>query len=135
MSTLTDHLNLSPRCQHLMNDGRYCGTPAMRGRQFCRPHDRIQRGAQIDPNHSCHVIPSLKSPRDIRIAATNIIRDLRDGRLDLQQARLMVSALRIANRTLKKRADLSPYGRQSFRELTRKSPVSRELASAPSVSC
>ena len=99
----------SPLCQHLKNDGVRCGSPALRGKPFCFTHNRVHNGTQIAANHSCHVLPMLKSQRDIRVAATTILRDLRDGRIDYELARLMASTLRLANSTLKQSAKLDAF--------------------------
>ena len=95
-----------PLCEHIKNNGIRCGTPALRGRHFCYHHDRVHRGHRIAANHSCRVIPPLRNPHNIRVAALNIIRDLRDGRIDLPTARVMAYALQIANTTLKLSADM-----------------------------
>jgi len=100
------NLAIVPICEHIKNDGIRCGTPALRGRHFCYHHDRVHRGHQIAAKHSCRVIPPLRNARNIRVAALNIIRDLRDGRIDLPTARVMAYALQVANTTLKLSAEI-----------------------------
>jgi len=109
MKRNTNTMNLCPRCQHLKADGIPCGSPALRGARFCYTHQRVHRRIQILADHSCHVIPNLRSQRDIRVAATTILRDLRDGRIDLDHARVMAITLRLANHALKQRASLDGF--------------------------
>ncbi len=97
---------ICPICEHIKNDGTRCGSPAPRGRHFCYNHDRVHRGHQIATNRSCRVIPPLTSAHNIRLAALNIIRDLRDGRIDLSTARVMAYAFQVANTTLKLSANM-----------------------------
>lgn len=107
-----------PICAYIKPDGIRCGTPARRGRPFCHTHNRVLSGAQIPVNHTCRVIPPLKTRYDIRTAATNILRDLRDGRLDLPTARAMGWVLSLANNTLEHQADLDKLRRTVFRRKT-----------------
>jgi len=90
-----------PICEHIKNDGIRCGTPALRGRHFCYYHDRVHRLHPIAARHSTPVLPPLTSARNIRLAALNIVRDLRNGRIDLPTARVMAYALQVANTTFK----------------------------------
>jgi hypothetical protein len=35
------HLQHAPRCQHIRMNGRRCGSPALRGENYCYFHDTI----------------------------------------------------------------------------------------------
>jgi hypothetical protein len=37
-------------CTHLKVTGVRCGSPALRGEQFCYLHERMTRGVQVPPN-------------------------------------------------------------------------------------
>ncbi len=103
-------VNCKP-CEYIKHDGVRCGSPALRGRSFCFAHQRVQNHTRIPVDHSCHVLPNIRSQRDIRVAATTILRDLRDGRIDYLTARAMACTLRLANSALKQAARLDSLHR------------------------
>jgi len=96
-------------CEHIKDNGIRCGSPAMRGRHFCYYHSRNLAGRQISATHSRRVIPDIKSAYGIRVIATGIVRDLRDGRIDHATARCMAYALQVANSTLKTPVSLNDF--------------------------
>ena len=43
-------------CTHLKVTGVRCGSPALRGEQFCYFHERMTRGVQVPPNARLHPV-------------------------------------------------------------------------------
>jgi hypothetical protein len=52
-------------------------------------------------------VPTLNSERNIRLAATYLSRDIRDGRLSPDKIPALIMCLQFANKTLRRPIDLS----------------------------
>jgi hypothetical protein len=53
-------------CTHIKVTGVRCGSPALRGEQFCYFHQRMIRGVQVPPNARLHPSPSSRTRRPSR---------------------------------------------------------------------
>ena len=87
------------QCEHILDTGIQCGSPAMRGQDFCYYHRRAH--SNILPGDSRYVLPVLETEEAIQLAATHISRSVLKGKLDRRDAQTLLQAIRIAQATLK----------------------------------
>ncbi len=87
-------------CEHVMQNGNTCGSPALRGKRYCYYHQRMATGEAIRSDHPCRLIPTLKSPSAINIAATQIVRQALLGRITQKELKLLMNVVRLANNNL-----------------------------------
>jgi hypothetical protein len=90
-----------PTCQHLHPTGRRCGSPALRGEQFCFFHHPTRR----PPSHAstAHLpfnLPALFDAEDVQNSLSEIARRVADNTLDPKRAGLLLMALRMAKTNL-----------------------------------
>ena len=83
-------------CQHIKVTGVQCGSPAMRGEQFCYFHQRMLRGVKTPPNARLHPIAQLESEEAIQSSLMEVINALVRNHIDLRRADLIIKALHIA---------------------------------------
>jgi hypothetical protein len=89
----------SPKsCTHIKVDGVRCGSPALRGEQFCYFHQRMLRGVRNPPNARLHPIALIESPEAIQASLMEVINALARNQIDVKRAELMLRALHIAVR-------------------------------------
>ena len=92
-----------PTCHHLHPTGNPCGSPALRGEQFCyyhHPTRRRPRAAGRRPRLPAFHLPSLVDRASIQRALAKVVSRVIGGRLDRATARLIVYALLAANENL-----------------------------------
>jgi hypothetical protein len=92
-----------PTCSHRKLDGVLCGSPALRGKQFCYFHQRdhqrsrqlprVRRRAQTLLLH----FPPLETTQDVQLALFEVIDALAAHRIEPQRAGALLSALRQAS--------------------------------------
>lgn len=80
----------APRCQHVKSKGYRCGSPALRGREFCFYHDRIRNRRFEDG------LPALDDANSIQLAVMQVLDGLHRGKVDAETARVYLYGLRIA---------------------------------------
>jgi hypothetical protein len=105
---------LPNKCLHVMVDGAYCGSPAVRHQQFCYQHKRQrEQRLKVDADHARtsrnapYKFPILEDANSIQVSLTQIMRLMADGKIDHKTANLMLYTLQIATANLKKtRLDL-----------------------------
>lgn len=83
-------------CQHIKVTGVQCGSPAMRGEQFCYFHQRMLRGVKTPPNARLHPIAQLEDEESIQSSLMEVINALVRNHIDLRRADLIIKALHIA---------------------------------------
>jgi hypothetical protein len=96
-----DKANAAPRCQHISDCGRPCGSPALRDHAFCYNHFRIH---QTPPNPRLQpelFIPQLETRESIELAVTNVSRAVCTGDLTPQQANSIIRAIRLLQWVIK----------------------------------
>jgi hypothetical protein len=92
-----------PSCHHLQPTGKPCGSPALRGEQFCfyhHPTRRRPRAAGRKPRLPAFHLPTLADRASIQRALAKVVSRVIGRRLDPARARLIVSCLQFANETL-----------------------------------
>ena len=85
-------------CTHIKVTGVRCGSPALRGEQFCYFHQRMVRGVATPPNARLHPIALIESEEAIQASLMEVINALARNTIDLRRAELLLRALHIAVR-------------------------------------
>src|SRR5271170_4125676 len=83
-------------CTHIKVTGVQCGSPALRGEQFCYFHQRMMRGVQIPTNCRLHPIALVENEEAIQSSLMEIINALARNSIDFRRAELILKALYIA---------------------------------------
>jgi hypothetical protein len=85
-------------CRHILPSGYKCKSPALRGQAYCYFHTALRRYGESRARDKQEplLIPSIEDTRGIQIAVSQIIAALGSRQIDPNNARLYLSALRIA---------------------------------------
>src|SRR5271157_5404100 len=83
-------------CTHIKVTGVRCGSPALRGEQFCYFHQRMMRGVRTPPQSRLHPIALIEDEESIQAALMEVINALMRNTIDLKRASLILRALHIA---------------------------------------
>ncbi|MGH9496679.1 MAG: hypothetical protein ACRD3B_16900, partial [Candidatus Sulfotelmatobacter sp.] len=83
-------------CTHIKVTGIRCGSPALRGEQFCYFHQRMVRGVRTPPQSRLHPIALIEDEESIQAALMEVINALMRNSIDLKRAALILRALHIA---------------------------------------
>ncbi len=87
-------------CHHVQPNGHPCGSPALRGEQFCYYHHPTRsrpRAHGRKPKPTVFHLPTLQNRPSIQRALAKVASRVRSGRLDHKTASLLVYALQLAN--------------------------------------
>ncbi len=97
-------------CNHTHTTGIRCGSPALRGEQFCFYHHPTRRPPQRTTSRdTAFEVPPLVDREEVQIALSEILRRLADNTLDSKRAGLLLQTVELAV------ANLSASG--SFRSI------------------
>lgn len=102
-----DARHKSPRCNHTLEGGRRCGSPAMKGLNFCYFHHRL-RETWILPGHPKYQPPFLENSHSLQISLAHVHRALSKNLIGLDQARLILYGLKLAAANLKHLEPIDP---------------------------
>jgi hypothetical protein len=90
-----------PQCRHTMPDRHQCGSPALRGQNYCyyhnpnrKPRQRKQRTRY--PNFNLDTLPNIESPDAIHRTLSDVLQGLATNTVSLYQAQTMIYALQLA---------------------------------------
>jgi len=83
-------------CTHIKVTGVRCGSPALRGEQFCYFHQRVHRGVRTPPQARLHPLAVIEDEESIQMALMEVINALMRNTIDLKRANLILRALHIA---------------------------------------
>src|SRR5713226_8313688 len=89
-------------CTHIKVTGVRCGSPALRGEQFCYFHQRMMRGVSTLPNARLHPIALIENEEAIQVSLMEVINALARNTIDLHRAQLILRALTIAVRNARR---------------------------------
>jgi hypothetical protein len=90
-----------PTCHHLRPTGNRCGSPALRGEQFCFYHHPTRRPpTRAVPSRTPFDVPPITDPEALQITLSEIIRRLADNTLDTKRASLLLLTLQMAKANL-----------------------------------
>ena len=103
-------------CTHIQVTGVRCGSPPLRGEQFCYFHQRMVRGVATPPNARLHPIAQIESEEAIQSSLMEVINALARNSIDLKRAELLLRALHIAVRNAR-RVRFNLGGKEMVREI------------------
>ena len=83
-------------CTHIKVSGVRCGSPALRGEQFCYFHQRLIRGVAMPPRPRLNPIAMIEDEESIQVALMEVINNLMCGTIELKRAELIIRALNVA---------------------------------------
>jgi len=83
-------------CTHIKVTGVRCGSPTLRGEQFCYFPQRVHRGVRTPPQARLHPIALIEDEESIQMALMEVINALMRNTIDLKRATLILRALHIA---------------------------------------
>jgi hypothetical protein len=103
-------------CTHIKVSGVRCGSPALRGEQFCYFHQRMHRGVRTPPQARLHPIANLEDEESIQSALMEVVNALMRNSIDLKRATLILRALHIAVKNAS-RVRFKLHGSDSVKEI------------------
>jgi hypothetical protein len=83
-------------CTHIKISGVRCGSPSLRGEQFCYYHQRMHRGVRTPPQSRLHPLACIEDKESIQTALAEVINALLRNTIDMKRATLILRALHIA---------------------------------------
>ena len=86
----------SKTCTHIKISGIRCGSPSLRGEQFCYYHQRMHRGVRTPRQSRLHPLACIEDKESIQSALTEVINALLRNTIDMKRATLILRALHIA---------------------------------------
>ena len=89
-------------CTHIKVTGVRCGSPSLRGEQFCYFHERLIRGVATPPRPRIKPMALLEDEESIQVALMEIVNDLLCGTIELKRAELILRALNTAVRNIRR---------------------------------
>ncbi len=95
---IIDRINMSnPKsCTHIKVTGIPCGSPTLRGEQFCYFHQHAHRGVRKPPQSRLHPIAILEDEESIQASLMEVVNALMRNTIDMKRAELILRALHIA---------------------------------------
>ena len=96
---ILDRINLMQNrktCTHIKISGVRCGSPPLRGEQFCYYHQRMHRGVRTPPQSRLHPLACIEDKESIQAALAEVINALLRNTIDMKRATLILRALHIA---------------------------------------
>jgi hypothetical protein len=89
-------------CTHIKVTGIRCGSPALRGEQFCYFHQRMVRGVSTPPKARLHPVALIEDGESLQASLMEIINALARNTIDLRRAELILRALHIAVKNVRR---------------------------------
>src|ERR1700757_3552428 len=83
-------------CTHIKITGIPCGSPPLRGEQFCYFHQHAHRGVRKPPQSRLHPIAIFEDEESIQASLMEVVNALMRNTIDLTRAELILRALHIA---------------------------------------
>jgi hypothetical protein len=91
----------STNCTHIMVSGLRCGSPALRGEQFCYFHQRMLRAVK-GPDSRLHHVALLENEEAIQASIMEVVNALIRGNIELKRGELILRALNSAIRNARR---------------------------------
>jgi hypothetical protein len=100
----TNRTNMpNPRnCTHIKVTGVRCGSPALRGEQFCYFHQRMLRTVKGPPASRVHHAALLEDEESIQASLMEVVNALLRGSIEIKRAELILRALNTAVRNIRR---------------------------------
>ena len=89
-------------CTHIKVTGVRCGSPALRGEQFCYFHQRMLRTVNGPPDSRLHHVALLENEEAIQASLMEVVNALIRKTIDLPRAELVLRALNTAVRNARR---------------------------------
>jgi hypothetical protein len=89
------HKNVSV-CTHIKVTGIRCGSPALRGEEFCYFHQRMMRGVPTPPQARLHPVALIENEEAIQASIMEVLNALIRNTIDMPRAELLLKGLYIA---------------------------------------
>src|SRR5207248_7653455 len=83
-------------CTHIKISGVRCGSPSLRGEQFCYYHQRMHRGVRTPRQSRLHPLACIEDKESIQSALMEVMNALLRNTIDMKRATLILRALHIA---------------------------------------
>ena len=94
-------MSTSKSCMHIKVSGVRCGSPSMRGEQFCYFHQRMLRTVR-GPASRVHHAALLEDDESIQASLIETVNALLQGTIELKRAELVLRALNTAVRNIRR---------------------------------
>ncbi len=88
-------------CTHIKVTGVRCGSPALRGEQFCYFHQAMLRGIKV-PDSRVHHAALLEDEEAIQVSLMEVVNGLIRGTIELKRGELILRALNTAVRNIRR---------------------------------
>ena len=91
----------APRCAHIRSSGKTCGSPAMKGDEFCYYHSearKIREAAEASTKPA--EMPILEDRHGLQLAIMRVCTLLANDKIEERTARAIFDGLRLAQKTL-----------------------------------
>jgi hypothetical protein len=111
----TNQLMSTKSCTHIKVTGVRCGSPALRGEQFCYFHQRMLRTVKF-PASRVHHTTLLEDEESIQASLMEVVNSLLRGTIELKRAELILRALNTAVRNIR-RVKFSIHSDDMVREI------------------
>jgi hypothetical protein len=127
------------RCRHIKVNGTQCGSPALRGKNFCFYH-QTNRAANVEWYcKESRIISEISLPvfedaHSVQGVVRQVVGMLLQNRLEKKTAGLMLYALQIASSNLKRMALEKPQPEQVVTEVEKDEKTEFPIAAAETVS-
>jgi hypothetical protein len=89
-------------CTHIKVTGAPCGSPALRGEQFCYFHQRMLRTVKGPPESRIHHAALLEDEESIQASLMEVVNALLRGSIEVKRAELILRALNTAVRNIRR---------------------------------
>ena len=89
-------------CTHIKVTGVRCGSPALRGEQFCYFHQRMVRGVRTPSQARLHPVALIEDEEALQASLMEIINALARNTIDIRRAELILRALHIAVKNVRR---------------------------------
>src|SRR3954451_3198848 len=96
---ILDRINLMENrktCTHIKVSGVRCGSPSLRGEQFCYYHQRMHCGVRTPRQSRLHPLACIEDKESIQSALMEVMNALLRNTIDMKRATLILRALHIA---------------------------------------
>jgi len=113
--------NSNGTCTHIKVTGARCGSPALKGEQFCYFHQNAIRSVRRPKQSRLHPIALIEDEESIQYAVMEVINALMKNTIDLKRATLILRALHIAVKNAS-RVKFEVQGMNSVRQIPEYAP-------------
>jgi len=124
-------------CCHIKEDGIHCGSPALKGRKYCRHHlvargRRLRRARALRDNVPYRLdLPPLEDLAAVQVALSEIVQALGSGQLDPRAAGKMLYAIQQTTSVIKFRVKFEAAPSVGGPQLNSPAPVPARVQAYP----